>query len=942
MNIGNINRLLLCATLWTVAPGVIAPAAAGAPAITPRGAAGGAAAGEPAITRAAPAVAPARGLRILSVGEDEVATMRDLDGARDVQAVTLGAGLNALRSDAAAEQALLDWVRGGGTVLLHNDAAQLFGYQTVPFRETTPLVAGQRFGRARAALPFGASPLLWRMPPANARAAATAAAGTAPARRPPAASPFGPPFSAASVRVVYYQMSDGDHLVTAHPAGVPLLRVTDLPLSFAAGLNAARMPVSPADARMAARTMSAAARVPLYAAAIAPFGRGWAIFTPSLVEQHRADGAAFVQNLLRLAGATHQTAANRARGINSGAVNTRALNTSFPAGALVSLPAALIEAAANAAAQPDFNPASLANDFAAAANGRTLRDLAPRDNAQNTNADDVRAPGLPPLAPGIAPGLLLSPSEVMATALLLNAARTGAQADETGTPANAAQARAIAMLYLLRMRLELQRGNLAGAAAWLDNAQTAVANAAETLLWRGVLAMARSTDANTGTSAPLPPLPGTAEPEIAGPVRRAALLDAAAASWSRALAAGSLLSGAGGQGAIAGPNEDGANLNAADNAAADDAAVSIVADTLPVVGGVPRALLASWVEDASIAARLAMLEPPVRLALRGSADGASRDGAASLIVRHDGSGETLQALPSILSRLAAVSSSLGWDADGQEFLIFPSVTTYFAYREAAVAAMMGLGSGARGTEFRGNDAERGEDSDDGGAARFNFPPWTRYADVLGSRVLMVTPARQELGGSASGGPVRRMPNRSRSGRGGQSATGAVIPSLGRLQARALVHELAQGGAPLPQWMLIGLAAFGNQRAAPTVSVTTRPARRGDRSNIQTNGATSPQTQAALSVAAARRELRKLARAGRLLKPEEFDEMPSDIAVAPLVDAQALGLMQFFYRQFGAGRVVETLQRLGAGQPADEAIPATTGLTQTQFFTAWRRADLNVR
>ncbi len=936
MNISNIRRLLLCATLWAVTP-----VAADAPAITPRGPVGGATAGgAAAITRVAPAVAPARGLRILSVGEDEVATLRDLNGASDVQAVTLGAGLNALRSDAAAQQALLDWVRGGGTVLLHNDAAQLFGYQTVPLRETTPLVAGQRFGRARAALPFGASPLLWRMPPANAPAAGTAT-GAAPARRPPAASAFGPPSGAASVRVVYYQMSDGDHLVTAHPAGVPLLRVTDLPLSFAAGLNAARMPVSPADARRAARTAPAVARVPLYAAAIAPFGRGWAVFTPSLVEQHRGDGAAFVQNLLRLAGAAHQTAANRARGANSGAANNRAFNTAFPAGALVSLPAALIEGAANAAAQPGFNLASLANDFAAAANGLALRDLALRDNTQNTNADTARAPGLPPLELEIAPaGLMLSPSEVMATALLLNAARTGAPDNAvTGaradTPPNAAQARAITMLCLLRMRLELQRGNLAGAATWLDNAETAVASAAETLLWRGVLAMARSADADMNTLAGAPPLPGTAAAEMPAPVRRAALLDEAAASWSRALAAGSLLAGVGGQATLAGPNEDGANLNQADTGAANGAAVSIVPDTPPTVAGMPRALLASWVADARIAARLAMLEPPVSLAAN-----RSRDGAASLIVRHDGSGQTLQALPALLSRLAAASSRLGWSADGQELLIFPSVAAYFDYREAAVAAMIGPAAGARG-----DGAETSEDADAGdadGAPRFNFPPWTRFADVLGSRLLMVTPARQELGGSGSGGAARGRRNRNRSGQAGQSAPGVVVPALGRLQARALVFELAQGGAPLPQWMLIGLAALGDQRVAPAVQVTTRPGRRSDRPGIQINGATKPQAQAALNAAAERSDLRKLARAGRLLQPQEFDEMPSDIPVAALADAQALGLMRFFYRQFGAGRVVETLQRLGAGQPADEALFATTGLTQTQFFAAWRRADLNVR
>src|SRR5947209_5584178 len=49
----------------------------------------------------------------------------------------------------------------GGAVFLHTDAAQIFGYRTVPARRTTNRLAGQTFGRARAALPFGAHPLLW-------------------------------------------------------------------------------------------------------------------------------------------------------------------------------------------------------------------------------------------------------------------------------------------------------------------------------------------------------------------------------------------------------------------------------------------------------------------------------------------------------------------------------------------------------------------------------------------------------------------------------------------------------------------------------------------------------------------------------------------------------------------------------------------------------------
>lgn len=930
-----INRwlLLLCLAAWIMLSGVTTPTgwmagcaavraqvapdeddADGAPAITPRPAPGApegdvpivlapGAAGAPAAitpvtrTAATPAASP-RGLRILSVNDGEVATLRELNAGSDVQAVTLGAGQGALRADPAAWQALVAWVRGGGTVLLHNDAAQLFGYQTVPLREALPAVAGQRFGRARAALPFGASPLLWRMPAANAPAGATA--GGAPGgARPVSGPPFGAALGAASVRVVYYQMEEGDHLVVAHPAGVPLLRVTDLALPPA---RAAAVPAA-----------MAASRAPLYAAAIAPFGRGWAVFTPTLVEQHRADGAAFVRNLLRLAGASRRAPAGGAAA--DGRPNAAASNTAFAADALVVLPAALVEGAADAAGRPDFDLASLADDFAAVAGGL------PTDG---NRAEAVNADGAPPAA--LRPGLLLSPFDVAATARLLDTVRAGTPTNAPpGGPVNAAaQARAVAMLCLLRMRLELQRGDLAGAAVWLDNAETAAADAAETLLWRGVLAMAQSADTDT------PGLATSGEPAVP---RRAALLDEAAASWSRALTAGSLLGAA-----AASANAGGGNGNLT---------------APPQVGGVPRALLASWIADVETGARLAALEPPVQLAVA-----AGRDGTTGLVVRHDGSRETLRVLPSLVARLNAVSATLGWRADAEELMIFPSVAAYTAYRNAIVAASFAPADRAPGAGFGADGGEPGDGAGGNGATGFRFPPWTRFSDAVGTRVLMVTPARQDLRNAdfaaraAPDSAARRTPNLNR-GRGGRNAPaaplvpGTVSPMLSRLHARVLVHALAQGGAPVPEWMLIGLAALGEQRSSPVINVapratrgTLRNSRRGNNSgaSVEIGG----RVRAALDVAALRRELRKLARAGRLLAPDEFAGMPSDVPVTALVDAQALGLMQFFYRQFGAGRVVETLQRLGAGQAADEALVATTGLTQNEFFAAWQRADLGAR
>ncbi len=55
----------------------------------------------------------------------------------------------------------------------------------------------------------------------------------------------------------------------------------------------------------------------------------------------------------------------------------------------------------------------------------------------------------------------------------------------------------------------------------------------------------------------------------------------------------------------------------------------------------------------------------------------------------------------------------------------------------------------------------------------------------------------------------------------------------------------------------------------------------------------------------------------------------------LEDEDSTKMMRFFYARFGAGAVVETLQRLGAGQSADEALTATTGLTQQELLAQTR-------
>jgi hypothetical protein len=82
-------------------------------------------------------------------------------------------------------------------------------------------------------------------------------------------------------------------------------------------------------------------------------------------------------------------------------------------------------------------------------------------------------------------------------------------------------------------------------------------------------------------------------------------------------------------------------------------------------------------------------------------------------------------------------------------------------------------------------------------------------------------------------------------------------------------------------------------------------------------------------------LDRLRRNNQLLSPQQFRAVPTDgSASRSVADDQALSMMLYFYNRFGSGRVVETLQRLGSRQTVDDALLATTGLTEDQFFAQW--------
>lgn len=202
---------------------------------------------------------PVRPTNVVNINAENLAKLPAL--LNSAGAISLGVYADDLDKNPAARDALLNYVGQGGTVFLHTDAARLFGYRTVAARQTTKQQVGQIYGRARAAVPFGTVPLLWNDD----------------------ASPMRGPIRAPGINTVFYTLRAGDDLVVNHPAGTPLLQVSG------SGSNN-----------------------PLYAAAIAPYGAGWAVFTPDFIDQTRGDGAAFARNLLKLVGGSRYVGISQA------------------------------------------------------------------------------------------------------------------------------------------------------------------------------------------------------------------------------------------------------------------------------------------------------------------------------------------------------------------------------------------------------------------------------------------------------------------------------------------------------------------------------------------------------------------------------------------------------------------------------------------------------
>ena len=567
-------------------------------------------------------------------------------------AVSLSATLDQMSPESS--EALDGWVRDGGVVFLHTDAAQMFGFQTVPARIGTPRLAGQLYGRARAALPAPTHPLLWGAPDDNARAQ------------------DGSPGS-LGVEVVYYRMQPGDALVTRHDAGVPLLEVTDLAVPD----NGA----------------------PLYAAAIAPYGRGWAVFTPDFIETERADGALFARNLAAFASSrARNPRATNDGAINNGAIDDGAMNNDAPldgalpriapgAEAMASLPSALLETP-NPAPDVLLSAIDTALSFAPA--------------KVEAGAAEQRV-------------LMLSRGELMALGQM---ARGAAGDAATG---NALQA----TLSILQARLELQRMAAPQAARLVDAAAQLAPQSAEVALWDGILIAARAAD------------------RLQSSRDRAVAWRDAAAAWNRALQSQPLWNNA------QNPNGE-------------------------MIGGVDRRQIEYWRAQASRAAALSAVEPPLVTVL-----GRGRD---AVLLRHYPNDPTLRYALPFGQYLSASTERFGWHAPDEEILIFPGERQLQDYRAAA----------------------------DLTAAPFPNP-LARYGDIQGTRILMVSQASIPVILPGGPGQPPRVLN-----------LGTSVPAvLSRFHAQILVNALAQDGEPVPNWISYGLISLASSDAVNTGAFNMR-------------------------------------------------------------------------------------------------------------------------
>jgi len=251
------------------------------------------------------------------------------------------------------------------------------------------------------------------------------------------------------------------------------------------------------------------------------------------------------------------------------------------------------------------------------------------------------------------------------------------------------------------------------------------------------------------------------------------------------------------------------------------------------------------------------------------------NGDKAVVVRHSADDATLRlALPTV-KKLQAVSADFGWIVPDEQVLIFPNESAFGTYGTAL--------ADSDGTSF-GN-----------------------YGRVWRERLLMVSQPSEPV--IIPGTPERIIREGRRNvvlpgtkSRVVQAGTAAAAV-LGRMHAEALIDVLDEDGGKIPVWMQLGMMSLGGDAATGNKQAPTA-------------------------------ELLQAGAANKLLSADRFNAGMLSDTTANLADAEALSLMTYFYTDFGAGSVMETIQRIASGQSANEALTATTGMDENAFFKAW--------
>ncbi|MEO6907901.1 MAG: hypothetical protein ABI210_08430, partial [Abditibacteriaceae bacterium] len=253
------------------------------------------------------------------------------------------------------------------------------------------------------------------------------------------------------------------------------------------------------------------------------------------------------------------------------------------------------------------------------------------------------------------------------------------------------------------------------------------------------------------------------------------------------------------------------------------------------------------------------------------------NGEKAVTVRHFVDDTSLSSTLSTVRKLQGVSKNFGWIVPDEEVLVFPNESALSTYAsDATNSGETSLGVCGRVWQEQ----------------LLMIPQLSTSTTIAGTpERIFVRGRRREVVPATKWRVVK---------------VDASAGMLGRMHAKALVDALDEDGGQVPVWMQLGMMSLGGDAAtddkkAPTV------------------------------------ELLQAGAANKLLSPDRFNIEMLSGTKSDLADAEALSLMTYFYEDFGAGDVMQTIERIASGQSANEALTATTGMDENEFFKAWYNA-----